>query len=121
MEGTDEAASEAETPAGSDDDVNVEEGNTKQSEALNGGTKRTRKELTEEELEAKRERRRQYQAEVSRSRDLLVQRNMDALIVAVKSHPTPIVCSLLDLLAPSRPFAVHCPYKEVSQLLTHVL
>ncbi|XP_053429372.1 tRNA (adenine(58)-N(1))-methyltransferase non-catalytic subunit TRM6 isoform X2 [Nycticebus coucang] len=34
------------------------------------------------------------------------------LIVASRFHPTPLLLSLLDFVAPSRPFVVYCQYKE---------
>ncbi|CAK8698319.1 unnamed protein product [Clavelina lepadiformis] len=44
--------------------------------------------------------------------ELLESRNMDALIVASRFHPTPIVLSLLEVLAVSKPFAIYFEYKE---------
>lgn len=44
--------------------------------------------------------------------DLLKDRNADGLIIACRFHPTPLLLSLLDLVAPSRPFVVYCQYKE---------
>lgn len=35
-----------------------------------------------------------------------------SLIVASRFHPTPLLLSLLDFVAPSRPFVVYCQYKE---------
>ncbi|KAL2305779.1 hypothetical protein Nmel_003668 [Mimus melanotis] len=43
---------------------------------------------------------------------LLREKNADGLIVASKFHPTPLLLSLLDFVAPSRPFVVYCQYKE---------
>nr|BAE39347.1 unnamed protein product [Mus musculus] len=43
---------------------------------------------------------------------LLGERNADGLIVASHFHPTPLLLSLLDFVAPSRPFVVYCQYKE---------
>ncbi|XP_053429371.1 tRNA (adenine(58)-N(1))-methyltransferase non-catalytic subunit TRM6 isoform X1 [Nycticebus coucang] len=43
---------------------------------------------------------------------LLSERNADGLIVASRFHPTPLLLSLLDFVAPSRPFVVYCQYKE---------
>ncbi|KFV04506.1 tRNA (adenine(58)-N(1))-methyltransferase non-catalytic subunit TRM6, partial [Tauraco erythrolophus] len=43
---------------------------------------------------------------------LLREKNADGLIVASKFHPTPLVLSLLEFVAPSRPFVVYCQYKE---------
>ncbi|KFV61733.1 tRNA (adenine(58)-N(1))-methyltransferase non-catalytic subunit TRM6, partial [Dryobates pubescens] len=43
---------------------------------------------------------------------LLREKNSDGLIVASKFHPTPLLLSLLEFVAPSRPFVVYCQYKE---------
>ncbi|KAM4903125.1 tRNA (adenine(58)-N(1))-methyltransferase non-catalytic subunit TRM6 [Sylvia borin] len=43
---------------------------------------------------------------------LLREKNADGLIVASKFHPTPLLLSLLEFVAPSRPFVVYCQYKE---------
>lgn len=43
---------------------------------------------------------------------LLSERNADGLIVASRFHPTPLLLTLLDFVAPSRPFVVYCQYKE---------
>nr|XP_014435513.1 tRNA (adenine(58)-N(1))-methyltransferase non-catalytic subunit TRM6 isoform X2 [Pelodiscus sinensis]XP_025033756.1 tRNA (adenine(58)-N(1))-methyltransferase non-catalytic subunit TRM6 isoform X2 [Pelodiscus sinensis] len=43
---------------------------------------------------------------------LLEEKNADGLIVASKFHPTPLLLSLLEFVAPSRPFVVYCQYKE---------
>ncbi|XP_073528360.1 tRNA (adenine(58)-N(1))-methyltransferase non-catalytic subunit TRM6 [Phyllobates terribilis] len=43
---------------------------------------------------------------------LLQDRNADGLIVASRFHPTPLLYTLLELVAPSRPFVVYCQYKE---------
>ncbi|XP_075420094.1 tRNA (adenine(58)-N(1))-methyltransferase non-catalytic subunit TRM6 isoform X2 [Tenrec ecaudatus] len=43
---------------------------------------------------------------------LLQERNADGLIVASRFHPIPLLMSLLDFVAPSRPFVVYCQYKE---------
>ncbi|KAJ7409747.1 tRNA methyltransferase 6 [Willisornis vidua] len=42
----------------------------------------------------------------------LREKNADGLIVASKFHPTPLLLSLLEFVAPSRPFVVYCQYKE---------
>ncbi|KFP48336.1 tRNA (adenine(58)-N(1))-methyltransferase non-catalytic subunit TRM6, partial [Cathartes aura] len=47
---------------------------------------------------------------------LLREKNADGLIVASKFHPTPLLLSLLEFVAPSRPFVVYCQYKEVNQV-----
>ncbi|KFO72986.1 tRNA (adenine(58)-N(1))-methyltransferase non-catalytic subunit TRM6, partial [Cuculus canorus] len=43
---------------------------------------------------------------------LLREKNADGLIVASKFHPTPLLLTLLEFVAPSRPFVVYCLYKE---------
>ncbi|XP_044300092.1 tRNA (adenine(58)-N(1))-methyltransferase non-catalytic subunit TRM6 isoform X2 [Varanus komodoensis] len=43
---------------------------------------------------------------------LLKDRDADGLIVASRYHPSPLLLSLLEFLAPSRPFVVYCQYKE---------
>ncbi|XP_068088604.1 tRNA (adenine(58)-N(1))-methyltransferase non-catalytic subunit TRM6 [Hyperolius riggenbachi] len=43
---------------------------------------------------------------------LLQNRNADGLIIASRFHPTPLLLTLLDFVAPSRPFVVYCQYKE---------
>ncbi|XP_065257592.1 tRNA (adenine(58)-N(1))-methyltransferase non-catalytic subunit TRM6 [Emys orbicularis] len=43
---------------------------------------------------------------------LLEEKNADGLIVASRFHPTPLLLSLLEFVAPSRPFVVYCQYKE---------
>ncbi|NWR73928.1 TRM6 methyltransferase, partial [Centropus unirufus] len=47
---------------------------------------------------------------------LLREKNADGLIVASKFHPTPLLLTLLEFVAPSRPFVVYCLYKEVSRI-----
>ncbi|CAJ0963322.1 unnamed protein product [Ranitomeya imitator] len=43
---------------------------------------------------------------------LLQDRNADGLIIASRFHPTPLLLTLLEFVAPSRPFVVYCQYKE---------
>ncbi|KAM8946240.1 tRNA (adenine(58)-N(1))-methyltransferase non-catalytic subunit TRM6 [Pelodytes ibericus] len=43
---------------------------------------------------------------------LLQDRNADGLIVASRFHPTPVLLSLLEFVAPSRPLVVYCQYRE---------
>ncbi|KAH9375026.1 hypothetical protein HPB48_020271 [Haemaphysalis longicornis] len=50
--------------------------------------------------------------EQERALGLLRTRSVDGLLVASKHHPTAIVLSLLEFVAPSRPFAVFCSYRE---------
>jgi len=44
--------------------------------------------------------------------DMMQRQEMDALIIACKMHPTPIVTALLPYLGYSRPFAVYSEYQE---------
>lgn len=50
--------------------------------------------------------------EQERALELLRTKSLDGLLVASKHHPTAIVLSLLEFVAPSRPFAVFCSYRE---------
>ncbi|XP_066495224.1 tRNA (adenine(58)-N(1))-methyltransferase non-catalytic subunit TRM6 isoform X2 [Tiliqua scincoides] len=43
---------------------------------------------------------------------LLKAKDADGLIVASRFHPAPLLLSLLEFVAPSRPFVVYCQYKE---------
>lgn len=42
----------------------------------------------------------------------LQERNADGLIIASRLYPSPLLLSLLEFVAPSRPFVVYCQYKE---------
>jgi len=46
------------------------------------------------------------------SLSLLSERSLDGLLICCRQHPLNLVQYLSDFLAPSRPFAVFCPYKE---------
>ncbi|XP_013409113.1 tRNA (adenine(58)-N(1))-methyltransferase non-catalytic subunit TRM6 isoform X2 [Lingula anatina] len=63
----------------------------------------------EEERNAKRQLKQQH---LEKSRQILLERNMDGLLVACKLNPTPIVMSLMEYVAPSRPIVVYCQYQE---------
>ncbi|XP_077521552.1 tRNA methyltransferase 6 non-catalytic subunit [Amblyomma americanum] len=67
------------------------------------------KDSKDAERAARKQRRLQEQ---QRALDLLKTKSLDGLLVASKHHPTAIVLSLLEFLAPSRPFAVFCTYQE---------
>ncbi|TRY88481.1 hypothetical protein DNTS_005161 [Danionella cerebrum] len=43
---------------------------------------------------------------------LLQDLNADGLVIASRFHPCPVLMALLKFLAPSRPFVVHCQYRE---------
>ncbi|XP_018119886.1 tRNA methyltransferase 6 S homeolog isoform X1 [Xenopus laevis] len=48
----------------------------------------------------------------SEAATLLQEKNADGLIVASRFHPTPLMLSLLEFVAPSRPFVIYCQYQE---------
>lgn len=50
--------------------------------------------------------------EQQKAMDLLKTKSLDGLLVASKHHPTAIVQSLLEFVAPSRPFAIFCSFQE---------
>lgn len=75
----------------------------------NGGSEAATKQAKEEERNRRRLRR---QEEQRKAADLLRTKSLDGLLVASKQHPTPIVMSLLEFVAPSRPFAVFCTFQE---------
>lgn len=89
--------------------------------ANNSGTKAAKQQLEsndksraatdpkDAERAARKQRRMQEQ---ERALGLLRTRSLDGLLVASKHHPTAIVLSLLEFVAPSRPFAVFCSYRE---------
>ncbi|XP_053568154.1 tRNA (adenine(58)-N(1))-methyltransferase non-catalytic subunit TRM6 [Bombina bombina] len=72
------------------------------------GQKSEKKQLVVEKKRKQDERRKKE----SEAAVLLQHRNADGLIVASRFHPTPVVLSLLEFVAPSRPFVVYCQYKE---------
>uniref|UniRef100_V9KR93 tRNA (adenine(58)-N(1))-methyltransferase non-catalytic subunit TRM6 n=1 Tax=Callorhinchus milii TaxID=7868 RepID=V9KR93_CALMI len=43
---------------------------------------------------------------------VLQERNADGLIIASRLYPNPLLLSLLEFVAPSRPFVVYCQYRE---------
>ncbi|CAB4067188.1 TRM6 [Lepeophtheirus salmonis] len=53
-----------------------------------------------------------FRQESMKAFEVMQNKDMDGLIIASKQHPTNIVLTLLDYLAPSRSFVVYCPYKE---------
>ncbi|XP_077169321.1 tRNA (adenine(58)-N(1))-methyltransferase non-catalytic subunit TRM6 [Paroedura picta] len=64
---------------------------------------------TAHEKQQKQERRRKKLTEAAA---LLNDRDADGLIVASRFHPAPLLLSLLEFVAPSRPFVIYCQYKE---------
>ncbi|XP_006894294.1 PREDICTED: tRNA (adenine(58)-N(1))-methyltransferase non-catalytic subunit TRM6 isoform X2 [Elephantulus edwardii] len=70
--------------------------------------KGNKKDYTQEKLRRQEEQRKRHIEAAA----LLNERNADGLIVASRFHPIPLLLSLLDFVAPSRPFVVYCQYKE---------
>uniref|UniRef100_F7AA51 tRNA (adenine(58)-N(1))-methyltransferase non-catalytic subunit TRM6 n=1 Tax=Monodelphis domestica TaxID=13616 RepID=F7AA51_MONDO len=62
-----------------------------------------------QEFQRKQEQQKKRQIEAAA---LLSERNADGLIIASRYHPTPLALSLLEFVAPSRPFVIYCHYKE---------
>ncbi|CAN8009747.1 unnamed protein product [Ixodes pacificus] len=91
------AADQPETPAAGS-------GNDAPSDGQPSG-----KEWKDDERTRRRARRLEEQQKAA---DLLKTKALDGLLVAGKQHPTPVVLTLLEFLAPSRPFAVFCTYQE---------
>uniref|UniRef100_A0ABM5GN92 tRNA (adenine(58)-N(1))-methyltransferase non-catalytic subunit TRM6 n=1 Tax=Pogona vitticeps TaxID=103695 RepID=A0ABM5GN92_9SAUR len=64
---------------------------------------------TEDDKQKKQEKRRKKLIETAA---LLKDKDADGLIIASRFHPAPLLLSLLEFVAPSRPFVVYCQYKE---------
>ncbi|XP_076317586.1 tRNA methyltransferase 6 non-catalytic subunit isoform X2 [Tachypleus tridentatus] len=62
--------------------------------------------------EAKADRKAQRMEEQKVAKEILAVKNMDGLLVVSRHHPTNIVLTLLEFLAPSRPFAVFSLYQQ---------
>ncbi|XP_013774504.1 tRNA (adenine(58)-N(1))-methyltransferase non-catalytic subunit TRM6-like [Limulus polyphemus] len=62
--------------------------------------------------EAKADRKAQRMDEQKIAKEILAVKNMDGLLVVSRHHPTNIVLTLLEFLAPSRPFAVFSLYQQ---------
>lgn len=101
---------------GADEDMDEEQkagGEIEQKEPTRKRKLGKMRDLTREQrMELRFERRAKRKAHQTAAIDLLRARDMDCLIVACKMHPTPIVAKLLEVLAPSRPFAVYCEHRE---------
>ncbi|KAM4693554.1 tRNA (adenine(58)-N(1))-methyltransferase non-catalytic subunit TRM6 [Discoglossus pictus] len=83
---------------------------TNQQENLESseGQKPEKKHLALEKKKRQDERRKKE----SEAAALLQDRNADGLIIASRFHPTSLLLSLLEFVAPSRPFVVYCQYRE---------
>ncbi|NXP07717.1 TRM6 methyltransferase, partial [Thinocorus orbignyianus] len=82
-------------------DVNAEDGEFKES-----------KEKENDSVRQKQRKQWERRKKLIEAAALLAEKNADGLIVASKFHPTPLLLSLLEFVAPSRPFVVYCQYKE---------
>lgn len=110
------------TPKGDpSSEVEMAEASEDSSLANNSGTTATKAQLESNEKSAaatdskdaeRAARKQRRMQEQERALDLLRTRSLDGLLVASKHHPTAIVLSLLEFVAPSRPFAVFCSYQE---------
>ncbi|XP_073409979.1 tRNA (adenine(58)-N(1))-methyltransferase non-catalytic subunit TRM6 [Dendrobates tinctorius] len=78
------------------------------SEGHKGGQDDDKNQLAIEKKRKQDERRKRE----SDAAKLLQDRNADGLIIASRFHPTPLLLTLLEFVAPSRPFVVYCQYKE---------
>lgn len=108
----DQSSSEVEMEAASEDGslANVDSAITATREQPQSDDKSAAgTDVKDAERAARKQRRMQEQ---ERALDLLRTRSLDGLLVASKHHPTAVALSLLEFLAPSRPFAVFCSYRE---------
>ncbi|KAG8430835.1 hypothetical protein GDO86_019916 [Hymenochirus boettgeri] len=69
---------------------------------------------TEKKMQAvqKKQKQDERKRKESEAAALLQAKNADGLMIASRFHPTPVLLSLLEFIAPSRPFVVYCQYKE---------
>jgi len=74
--------------------------------------KKENKLSAEDRLNIRIDRRNKRKMHQRKAIELLRSNNIDSLVVASRFHPTPIVMMLMQVLAPSRPFAVYCEYRE---------
>jgi len=83
------------------------------SEKLKSNPNKRKHTLSNEEKKIVRAQRREKRLGHQKSAwDLMQKQEMDALLIACKMHPTPIVTALLPYLGYSRPFAVYSEYQE---------
>lgn len=82
-----------------------------EDESSNGAPSNRPSEKESKEDERSRRRARRLE-EQEKAADLLKTKTLDGLLVASKQHPASVVLTLLEFLAPSRPFAVFCTFQE---------
>ncbi|XP_063300070.1 tRNA (adenine(58)-N(1))-methyltransferase non-catalytic subunit TRM6 isoform X1 [Pelobates fuscus] len=87
----------------------VSEGCGEDPASQDHGDKLEKKQFQTVEKKKKQDERKRRESEAAA---LLQDRNADGLIVASRFHPTLMLLSLLEFLAPSRPFVVYCQYRE---------
>lgn len=76
-------------------------------------SKKDRKELSEsEKCQIRFERKFKRLQHQLNAWNALKTKTMDAAIIACRFHPTPVLMTILEFLAPSRPFVVHCENRE---------
>ncbi|NWQ99826.1 TRM6 methyltransferase, partial [Paradoxornis webbianus] len=90
----------------------AEEQDTTDISAEDGEFKENREKENKESVREKQMKQWERRKKLKEAAALLRERNADGLIVASKFHPTPLLLSLLEFVAPSRPFVVYCQYKE---------
>uniref|UniRef100_A0A452H842 tRNA (adenine(58)-N(1))-methyltransferase non-catalytic subunit TRM6 n=1 Tax=Gopherus agassizii TaxID=38772 RepID=A0A452H842_9SAUR len=74
--------------------------------------KETKEKGNKENIREKQRKQQERRRKLVETAALLEEKNADGLIVASRFHPTPLLLSLLEFVAPSRPFVVYCQYKE---------
>ena len=82
---------------------------SKNQTATSGGEKR-KQDFDKEQEKLQRKAIREQQLE--RTRQMILKKDMDGLIVVSKYHPAPIVMSLIEYVAPSRPVVIFSGSKE---------
>ncbi|XP_066033785.1 tRNA (adenine(58)-N(1))-methyltransferase non-catalytic subunit TRM6 isoform X3 [Chamaea fasciata] len=90
----------------------TEEQDTMDISAEDGEFKENKEKENKENVREKQMKQWERRKKLKEAAALLREKNADGLIVASKFHPTPLLLSLLEFVAPSRPFVVYCQYKE---------
>ncbi|NWZ36348.1 TRM6 methyltransferase, partial [Brachypodius atriceps] len=90
----------------------TEEQDTMDMSAEDGEFKENKEKENKENVREKQIKQWERRKKLKEAAALLGEKNADGLIVASKFHPTPLLLSLLEFVAPSRPFVVYCQYKE---------
>ncbi|NXA40781.1 TRM6 methyltransferase, partial [Eudromia elegans] len=90
----------------------IEEPETMDMNTEDTGFKENQGKENKENVQEKQRKQQERKKKLIEAAALLREKNADGLIVASKFHPTPLLLSLLEFVAPSRPFVVYCQYKE---------